>query len=246
MPFTIAALLTPVQLVTGDLSARALVTDQPTKFAAMELTWKTRGNNPEILGGLIDPSGKVNFGISIPSFDSLLVGYSPDAVIPGLSSFPADARPNTVEANLTHLSFDVMVFLGTAGAALAAWYFIVLIRRRTLPGSRWFYRLAALAGVGCYLCVETGWITTEVGRQPWIVYGAMRVSDAVTSAPASFVWTMLGTLVVVYALIAAFFVMVLVRLAARWSRQDRAEAPEVGAPYGPRAPTFPPQPDLSS
>ena len=246
VPFTIAALLTPVQLVTGDLSARALVTDQPTKFAAMELTWKTRGNNPEILGGLIDPSGKVNFGISIPSFDSLLVGYSPDAVIPGLSSFPADARPNTVEANLTHLSFDVMVFLGTAGAALAAWYFIVLIRRRTLPGSRWFYRLAALAGVGCYLCVETGWITTEVGRQPWIVYGAMRVSDAVTSAPASFVWTMLATLVVVYALIAAFFVMVLVRLAARWSRQDRAEAPEVGAPYGPRAPTFPPQPDLSS
>ena len=71
-------------------------------------------------------------------------------------------------------------------------------------------------------------------------------SDAVTSAPASFVWTMLGTLVVVYALIAAVFVMVLVRLAARWSRQDRAEAPEVGAPYGPRAPTFPPQPDLSS
>jgi len=240
VPFTIAALLTPVQLVTGDLSARALVTDQPAKFAAMELTWVTRGHNPEILGGLIDASGAVHFGLAVPALDSLLVGYTPDAVVPGLTSFPADSRPNTVETNITHLAFDVMVALGTAGAALAAWYFAVLLRRRALPGSTWFYRLAALAGVGCYVSVEAGWITTEVGRQPWIVYGAMRVSDAVTLAPASFVWTMLATLVIVYALIAAFFLTVLLRLAARWSRQDQeAGAPEVGAPYGPRPATFP-------
>src|SRR5207245_8241184 len=96
-------------------------------------------------------------------------------VVPGLSSVAADARPSIVEANITHLAFDAMVGLGTAGVLLAAWYFWVLVRRRRLPDSAWFYRLAALAGVGCYAAVEAGWVTTEVGRQPWIVYGLMRV-----------------------------------------------------------------------
>ncbi|HSS60074.1 MAG TPA: cytochrome ubiquinol oxidase subunit I [Candidatus Limnocylindrales bacterium] len=240
VPFTIAAALTPVQLVIGDLSARALVQDQPAKFAAMEITWTTRGHNPEVIGGLIDGSGEIHLGIAIPGLDSVLVGYSPDAVVRGLSTFAADTRPSIVEANITHLAFDVMVGLGTVGAALAAWYFWILARRRRLPDSVWFYRLAALAGVGCYIAVESGWITTEVGRQPWIVYGLMRVSDAVTDAPASFVWTMLATLVVVYALIAFFFVTLLVRLGRRWRTEDAGAgvAPEEGAPYGPRPERF--------
>ena len=241
VPFTVAAALTPFQLVIGDLSARALVGDQPAKFAAMEITWKTRDQNPEVVGGLIDDAGNVRFGLSIPVLDSLLVGYSPNAVVRGLTDFAANARPSTVEANITHLAFDAMVGLGTVGAALSAWYFWVLLRRRRLPDSRWFYRLAALSGVGCYLAVESGWVTTEVGRQPWIVYGLMRVSDAVTSAPASFVWTMLATLVVIYGLLAYFFVTLLLRLAARWRREDlqAGPAPEEGAPYGPRPARLP-------
>jgi cytochrome d ubiquinol oxidase subunit I len=81
-------------------------------------------------------------------------------------------------------------------------------------------------------------VTTEVGRQPWIVYNAMRVSDAVTSAPAAYVWTMLTVLVVVYAIIGIIFVTLLMKLAARWRRDDLgqiAETPEEGVPYGPRA-----------
>jgi cytochrome d ubiquinol oxidase subunit I len=237
IPFTIAALLAPVEVVVGDLSARGLVTDQPSKFAAMEINWKTRSHNPEVIGGFLTGSGQVLWGIAIPSLDSILVGYSPDAVAPGLTNFAANARPTTTEANITHLAFDLMVGLGTAGAALAVWYFVVLIRRRDLPQSRWFYRAAALAGVGAYAAVESGWVTTEVGRQPWIVYEAMRVSDAVTSAPAAYVWTMLGVLVVVYAVIAIFFVTLVLKLTARWRRDDLAEAetPEEGVPYGPRA-----------
>jgi len=235
VPFAVAALMTPVQLVTGDLSARALVTDQPTKFAAMEISWVTRGNNPEVIGGLIDSSGQIHLGIPIPSLDSILVGYSPSAVVPGLSNFPPANRPSIVEANITHLAFDVMVGLGTVGFLLAVWFAWELVRRRALPGSRWFYRLSALAGVGSYVCVEAGWITTDVGRQPWIVYNVMRVGEAVTDAPAAFVWTMLATLVVIYSLIAVFFVTLLRRLAARWRRKDAGDAgPEVGAPYGPR------------
>src|SRR5437879_1536944 len=183
IPFTVAALLTPVELVVGDLSARALVADQPAKFAAMEVTWKTQSHNPEVIGGLLNNSGQVNFGLSIPSFDSILIGLSPDAVAPGLTSVPATARPTIVEANITHLAFDAMVGLGSAGVALTVWYFVILIYRRRLPQSRWFYGAASLAGIGSYAAVETGWATTEVGRQPWIVYNLMRVSDAVTSAP---------------------------------------------------------------
>jgi cytochrome d ubiquinol oxidase subunit I len=240
VPFTVAALLAPVQLVVGDLSARGLVTDQPTKFAAMEINWKTQSHVPEIIGGLINDSGQVVLGISIPSLDSILVGYSPDAVAPGLSNFAPGARPTTIEANITHLAFDLMVGLGTAGAALAAWFFIVVVRRRDLPQSRWFYRGAALAGVGAYAAVEAGWVTTEVGRQPWIVYDAMRVADAVTSAPAAYVWTMLSVLIVVYAIIAIVFVTVVLKLVAKWRRDDLdevAERPEEGVPYGPRAET---------
>jgi cytochrome d ubiquinol oxidase subunit I len=241
IPFTVAALLAPVEVVVGDLSARGLVTDQPTKFAAMEINWKTRSHNPEVIAGLLTDSGQVIWGVAIPSLDSILVGYSPDAVAPGLTSFARDARPSTAEANITHLAFDLMVGLGTAGAALAAWYFFVLMRRRNLPQSRWFYRAAALAGVGAYAAVESGWVTTEVGRQPWIVYDAMRVSEAVTSAPAAYVWTMLTVLVVVYAVIAIIFVTLVLKLTARWRRDDLAEVadtPEEGMPYGPRPETL--------
>jgi cytochrome bd ubiquinol oxidase subunit I len=243
VPFTIAALLVPVELVVGDLSARALVTDQPSKFAAMEITWHTRSHNPEVIGGLLNSSGQVAYGIAIPSFDSILVGLSPDTVVPGLTSVAADARPTIAEANIVHLAFDVMVGLGSAAIALAAWYFMVLFRRRRLPRSRWFYRVAALAGAGAYVAVESGWVTTEVGRQPWIVYDTMRVADAVTSAPSGFVWTMLSALIVIYAVIAVVFVTLLLKLAARWRREDDAEAmgtPEVGVPYGPR-PEAPPE-----
>lgn len=241
VPFTLAAALAPFQWIVGDLSARALTFDQPAKFAAMEITWRTRSNNPEVVGGLIDPSGNVNFGISIPSLDSLLVGFTPSTVVRGLSSFAENARPDAVEANMTHLSFDLMVGLGSAGVALTAWYFIVLLRRRRLPENVWFYRVAALAGIGAYVGVEAGWVTTEVGRQPWIVYGAMRVADAVTNAPAGFVWAMLGTLVVVYAIIAFFFVTLVLRLAARWRREDeiRCDVEPIGGtglPYAPRTP----------
>ena len=146
VPFTIAAALTPVQLVVGDLASRALADDQPAKFAAMELTWTTRDHNPEVVLGWLDSSGDVHLGLAIPSLNSLLVGYSPDTVIHGLTEFAADARPPIIETNLTHLAFDLMVGLGTVGAGLAAWYFWLLTRTRRLPDSVWFYRLAALDG----------------------------------------------------------------------------------------------------
>ena len=216
--FAVASVYAVSQLVVGDLSARALVQDQPAKFAAVEITWTTRDHNPEVIGGLIDDAGGVALGVSIPALDSILVGYS----------------PNTRGEGPEHLSGRLAAFQCRGQP--------VLFRRRRLPESVWFYRAAALAGIGCYVAVEAGWVTTEVGRQPWIVYGVMRVADAVTNAPAGFVWSMLGTLVVIYAVIAYFFVTLLLRLAARWRREDEREpsSPEEGVPYGPRPGRFAP------
>jgi cytochrome d ubiquinol oxidase subunit I len=241
VPFTIAAVLTPVQLVVGDLAARAVLQDQPAKFAAMEITWTTRSHNPEILGGILTADGHVHLGISIPWLDSLLAGFSPDTVVPGLNRFPEGARPSVLDANFVHLSFDVMVGLGLVALPLVLWYALAWLRRRDLPRSRWFFAAASLAGVGSYLAVECGWIATEVGRQPWIVYGVMLVDDAVNPVNPVYIWTMFAALVVVYAVIAFFFITLLLRLSARWRQDDAGRpepGPEIGAPYGPRPPAF--------
>jgi cytochrome d ubiquinol oxidase subunit I len=249
VPFTIGAVLTPVQLVVGDLAARAVLQDQPAKVAAMEITWRTRSENPEVVGGILTGGGQVHFGLSIPYLDSLLAGYSLNTVVRGLSTFPASGRPSVLDANITHLAFDVMVGLGVAGFLLALWYGWSWFRTRDLPRSPWFFRAAALAGVGSYVAVECGWVTTEVGRQPWIVYGIMQVGDAVNPVSAATIWTMFGVLLVVYAVIAFFFVTVLLRLSARWRREDAGPQPEpppeVGSPYGPRPSTFPQPPPTS-
>jgi cytochrome d ubiquinol oxidase subunit I len=238
LPFTMGAVLAPVQFVIGDVATRAVFHDQPVKFAAMEITWKTQSHNPEVVGGLLRDGGAVQLGLSIPSLDSVLAGFSPTTVVRGLTTFSPDVRPSVVEANIVHLAFDVMVGLGSIACLLTLWYAIAWIRHRDLPRSRWFWRGAALAGVGSYLGIEAGWVTTEVGRQPWIVYSLMRVSDAVTTANPVFVWTMFAALLVAYAVIAFFFVRVLLGLSSRWRLEDEGrqaeEAPEDAAPYGPR------------
>jgi cytochrome d ubiquinol oxidase subunit I len=236
VPFTIGAVLTPVQVLIGDIATRALATDQPAKFAAMEITWRTRDHNPEVLGGVLTGDGAVHLGLSIPSLNSLLVNYSPNAMVTGLTSFPAGDRPTVLDTNIVHLSFDAMVGLGFAGTALSLWFAVAWLRRRELPGSPWFFRAAALAGVGSYVAVECGWVTTEVGRQPWMVYGVMRVADSVNPVNPAYVWLTFGVLLVVYAVIAWVFITLLLRHSGRWRRED--QAPEVGAPYGPRAQAF--------
>jgi cytochrome d ubiquinol oxidase subunit I len=240
VPFTLGAVLAPVQVVIGDIAARGVFEHQPAKFAAMEVTWNTQGHNPEVIGGLLGGDGTVQFGLSIPYLDSLLAGFSPDTVVRGLAAFKAADRPSVVDANIVHLAFDLMVGLGSFACLLTVWYAVAWIRNRDLPRSTWFFRLAALAGVGAYLAIEAGWVTTEVGRQPWIVYNLMRVPDAVNPIDPVYVWTMFGVLLVVYAIIAYFFITLLLRLSMRWRLEDadmrgkEVEPPEMGAPYGPR------------
>lgn len=222
IPFVVASIAAPVQVVVGDVATRRLIEAQPAKFAAMELLPETMSSAPLTLGGfLVD--GKVRGAIEIPGVASFLGTRDFNATVPGLDSAPADERPN---ANIVHLSFQLMVALGTGLVALALWLVLVWWRKRRLPESVWFWRLASLAGVGAIVALEAGWVTTEVGRQPWIVYGIVRTSDAVSAANGIVVSAVAVTLTY---LVLGTVTLTVLRLMSR----SFAEGEEVAAPYGP-------------
>lgn len=243
VPFTIAAVATPVQFVLGDSIARSVFHKQPVKFAAMEIVWKTDTRVPEYLFGRLQEDGTVKGGIKIPLLDSVLAGFSPSTQVVGLTSVPADQRPTATQATIAHWAFDIMVLIGSALVLLALVYGLIWLRQRRLPASKWFYRSAACAGVASVVAVEAGWIATEVGRQPWIVYQNMRVAEAVTSTRSTTLWIMLGVVIVVYVCLFGTFLAVLLKMRTRWRLADEQQAaggtghaPEADTPYGPRAP----------
>jgi len=173
-----AAIAAPLQVVIGDWAAREVAAKQPVKLAAFEGLGPTTTGAPEHLLGWYNGT-KVVYGIEIPRLLSLLAYHDPNATVPGLDSVPADERP---PVNVVRFSFQTMVGIGTLLALLGVVYLYVRFRRGRLPRSRWFYRAAVLAGPLSVVALIAGWITTEVGRQPWIVYRVMRTSEAVTGA----------------------------------------------------------------
>jgi cytochrome d ubiquinol oxidase subunit I len=202
-----AALASPVEGITGDWAAREVAKDQPIKLAAMEGLGRTTKGAPEHILGWYE-NGKVKYGIRIPHLLSLLADHSWNATIQGLDTVPPQDRP---PVNVVRISFQTMVAIGTALALLAAAYLLVRVRRKQLPRSRWFYRAVIAAGPLAFVAAVAGWITTEVGRQPWIVYGVMRTTQAVTGAkgiPVGY-----ATLAGVYVALALAVAWVLRRLA---------------------------------
>jgi cytochrome d ubiquinol oxidase subunit I len=228
IPLTIALIATPVQLFVGDTAARAVADHQPAKFAAMECIQETGTDQTEYVGGVCTSDG-VKGGIGIPGLDSFLVGFNTDTKVTGLEQIPPDDRPpaNT----LLHLSFDAMVGIGTALLALGAWLAIVWWRRRDIPRTPWFLRAVAASGVAAILALWFGWIVTEVGRQPWIVQGYMRTSEAVTDAQG--IWFVFAAVILLYAALGAGAILVLRTLSRRW-REEGDEAAEAEIPYAPR------------
>lgn len=179
IPFTLAAILTPLQIVIGDWAAKFLHERQPIKLAAMEGVFKSGSHVPLHLGGIY-VDGEMKYAIEIPNGLSLLTGYKPSTHITGLETVPAADRP---PVNVVHIGFQLMVASGFALLALSALFAFVWWRRRRLPESTWFWRGASIAGIAAVVALEAGWTTTEVGRQPWVVYGVLRTADAVNPAP---------------------------------------------------------------
>ena len=227
IPLAVACLATPVQIFVGDVAARGIAEHQPAKFAAMEYVTETGPNQDEHLGGvLID--GEVKGAISIPDLDSFLVGFSADTVVTGLDEIPDDREPPA--PTLLHLSFDAMVGLAFALLGLAAWFGFVWWRRRELPRTPWFLRAVAVSGVAAVVAMECGWIVTEVGRQPWVVYGHMRTEDAITGAEG--VWITFASVLVLYTALGAATVAVLRTMSRRWRLEGDDD---LDVPYGPPA-----------
>ena len=166
-------------MAVGDVAARGILEDQPAKFAAMELITTSGPHQPETIGGIL-VDGTVVGGIQIPNLASILAGFSPDTVITGLDSIPIDEQPPTA---IVHLAWDAMVGIGTALVLLGLWGLILRVRRRDYASARWFLRAASISGFAAVIALEAGWIVTEVGRQPWVVYKILRTADAVTQAP---------------------------------------------------------------
>jgi cytochrome d ubiquinol oxidase subunit I len=223
--FVPAAVMSPVQIVVGDTAARAIARDQPVKFAVMEYVPHTSRNVPEWLGGVY-VDGHVYGGLKIPKMDSLLVGFSPDTRIIGWDSVPAAERPPVPW--LIHLSFDVMVGLGSLLLLAGLWAAYAWWRHRRLPTQRLFWQLGAVSGLAAIAAMECGWVVTEVGRQPWVVYRRLTTTAAATTNGG--VLTSLSLIVVVYAALGAATILILRMLSRRWRRSD---ALEVAVPYGP-------------
>lgn len=225
LPFTIAAVAIPLQMVVGDSTARAVFQDQPIKFAALELNWTTGPDKPEILLGHMNEDGTVSGGLRIPGLASWLSDPSTgrDTVVTGLSSVPPEDRPSTAAVNVIHLAWDTMIGMGTALCLLAAWFAWIMWRRRDrLATSAWFLRAAVAAPIAAYVAIESGWIVTEVGRQPWIVWQIMRTEEAVTTTDAGVLWAMFSAIMVLYAGLAIGTVLVIRGLTRRWRAQDEA------------------------
>jgi cytochrome d ubiquinol oxidase subunit I len=209
VPLTIAALAAPAQVVVGDWAARTVAETQPTKLAAMEGLPETQTGAPfTALGWFDEDKQEVRFGIEIPKLLSILAYHDPNAEVQGLDAVPADDRP---PVNVVRFSFQTMVAIGTFLALLGAVYLFTWWRRRRLPRSRWFYRAVVAAGPLAVVALIAGWITTEVGRQPWIVYETMRTEQAVTDASGLLVAYVV--LLAVYIALGAAVVWLLRRLA---------------------------------
>jgi cytochrome bd ubiquinol oxidase subunit I len=209
VPLTAAALSAPVQVLVGDWAGRTVANYQPTKLAAFEGLYRTESGAPiHIAGVFVDD--RVRFGIPIPRLLSLLAKHDPNATIQGLEAVPHRDRP---PVNVVRYAFQTMVGIGTLLALLGVVYVVTWWRRGRLPRSAWFYRAVVAAGPLALVALLCGWVTTEVGRQPWIVYRVMRTEQAVTNA-GGLPWVFVAMLVV-YLALTALAIGALRRLAVR-------------------------------
>ena len=228
IPLTVAALTAPVQVVVGDWAGRDVATMQPVKLAAAEgLAPTERGAPLHVLGWY--SNGKVEYGLELPRFLSLLAYHDPNARVTGLESVPPSQRP---PVNVVRFAFQTMVAIGLFLSAVAAVFLWVRARKKRLPESRWFYCAVVAAGPLSVVALISGWVVTEVGRQPWVVYDVLRTRNAVTAAGGIPVG--LAVLALVYLGLAVAVVWMLRRL-ERMPLHGGDEFAESGSPEVKRA-----------
>ena len=177
----VASITAVLQPLSGDHSAHSIAQTEPLKLAAAEAHFRTQAHAPLRLGGIPDvKTGEVHYGLEIPSALSLLAAHDPGAVVKGLEEWPREDWPPVAS---THYAFQVMVGAGSAMALLGVVSAFLAWRKKGVPDGRLFLWAVVASGPLGFIALEAGWLVTELGRQPWIMHGAMRTRDAVTPFP---------------------------------------------------------------
>lgn len=235
--------LAPVKFLLGDFAARDVAVNQPGKLAAMEGHYQTGGHVPLVIGGYYDSAThQVIGGIPIPDGLSLLLHLNPSAVVPGLDQLPADQQPMTA---VVHLAFDSMVGLGTGILLIALWGAlrwwrwrrVVLKARRggaaqsgavtAPPATRSWLAAAVFTGPAAMIAMLAGWEVTEGGRQPWIVYEHMLVTQAATKS-GGLGWALVAT-IAIYLGLAVSLLLILRKLATGKPLDEGSDRAGTGA-----------------
>ncbi|SDZ63243.1 cytochrome d ubiquinol oxidase subunit I [Evansella caseinilytica] len=205
-------------VVNGDISGKFLAVYQPEKLAAAEWHFETEERAKLLIGGILDPDEQeVKFGIEIPFALSILAFNRPSAEVIGLNEFPEELWPPLY----IHYFFNLMVFIGMFLAAVSFIYFICYYVRRLQPLNPWLLRMVVAGAPLAILSIESGWIMTEVGRQPWIIRGMLTVSDAATTA--EHVWEMLLLFSGLYMALAILLPLILIRLFSKKNAEAELE-----------------------
>jgi cytochrome bd ubiquinol oxidase subunit I len=231
MTLWLLSLSVPAQILLGDLHGLNTREHQPAKLAAIEARWETASRVPLSLFAIPDSEAEMNhFEIEIPLLGSLILTHELDGTVQGLKDFPKDQRPPVV---IPYFAFRIMVGIGVIMLAIVviSW---VLRLRRDLFITDWYLRLCQYAAPLGFVAVIAGWCVTEVGRQPWTVYGLMRTADSVTpSLTTADVALSLAGYVVVYLIMYPAGAMLLFRIIKRGPVQQHDEPVESGRPRGP-------------
>jgi cytochrome bd ubiquinol oxidase subunit I len=216
--------LAPLQAVIGDLHGLNTREHQPAKIAAVEAHWETQRGAPLILFALPDPKTESNrYELAIPLLGSLILTHEWDGEIRGLKSFPADERPNPI---IPFFAFRLMVGIGVLMIALG-FVGVVLWLMGRLYTTRWYLRLMSWVWPLGFLAVLSGWFVTEVGRQPWTVYGVLRTADSVSPVPGWKVLTSIILFVLVYGVVFGAGLYYIARLVGR-GPDETPPVPEEG------------------
>jgi cytochrome d ubiquinol oxidase subunit I len=223
VPFVFASVAALLQPVIGHVLGIRLGQTQPSKLAAFELATTTEQPAPLRIGGLL-VDGEPRWYLEIPYWGSFIARGSFDLPVRGLDTFAPEDRP---PVNITHLAFQSMVGIGTLLAVAVVVFWIARWRGHDLLGNRWWLRFAVATGPLAVVALESGWIATEVGRQPWTVWEVLRTTDAATENPGLW-WSFAGACVVYLAMTIGAYV-VLRSMARRW----RAGEEDLPSPYGP-------------
>ena len=230
MAMIMAVFVAPAQLVVGDLHGLNTLEHQPLKVSAMEGLWETKEGAPLILFGLPDAEEEVTrYALEVPNLSSLILTHSLDGEVKGMKEWPPDERPPVA---LVFWSFRVMVGLGMLMIATGVFALLLHLRKRLFE-TRWFQAWSmALAPAG-FIAVLAGWIVTEVGRQPYVVYGLLRTADATSPVLGTSLALSLAGFVVTYTFVFGAGCFYILKLIGKGPLGE-------GAAYGDHGVTEPP------